>query len=76
MRNSVREALRDESTYVLHILPLLGKHIVTVLKVVLPRQARAQPLRHVVAQDLQVAPPGVSWRRYIAILLGIMIYRP
>lgn len=70
MRNSVREALGDESTYVLHVLPLLGEHLVAVLKVVLPRQARAQPLGHVVAKDLKVTTPRVSCRRGVQILLS------
>lgn len=69
MRNSVREALGDESTYVLHVLPLLGEHLVAVLKVVLPWQARAQPLGHVVAQDLKVTTPRVSCRS-VEILLS------
>lgn len=70
MRNSVREALGDESTYVLHVLPLLSEHLVAVLKAVLPWQARAQPLGHVVAQDLKVTTPRVSCRRGVEILLS------
>lgn len=70
MRNSVREALGDKSTYVLHVLPLLGKHSVTVLKAVLPWQARAQPLGHVVAQDLKITPPRVSCNKVVEVLFS------
>lgn len=65
LRESYRNGVPGRASHRSPRLPLAD--VVDVLQVVLPRESAAEPLQHVVAQDLQVVPTRCGCKPNVAV---------